>query len=81
MLRAAVAMRVQRLSATHASKIGADARIVGGGPIVLGILRAIDWLSGSLPWPQASFSTEAEAIAWARVELAKRSRSYDAHVH
>lgn len=63
--RRAVAQRTTRLSShPRVGLVSADARIVPNS-LMVGALTAITWLAGSVPWPQRTFSSEAEAIAWA----------------
>jgi len=62
--RAAAAERSQRLKHAHlAERIGADARIVSN-PIVAGAVTVVSWLTGTVPWPQATFSRESDAVDW-----------------
>lgn len=70
--RAAVAERTLALkNGPYVGRIGADGRIVGNA-IVAGAVSVVSWLTGTTPWPQATFSDEAEAIAWCRAKLAGR---------
>ncbi|MFO0696238.1 MAG: hypothetical protein U0230_21920 [Polyangiales bacterium] len=73
--RQAVAERTNRLrSSPHVHKLAADARILSNA-VLAGAVTAVSWLTGSTPWPQASFSSDEDAIAWSRAQLAKHASS------
>jgi hypothetical protein len=67
--RAAVAERTLRLrDAGLDRRLGADARIVSNR-FVAGAVSAVSWITGSTPWPQATFANESEAIRWCMTAL------------
>lgn len=69
--RSAVAERTSRL-VQHPSgrRLAADARIASNA-LTAGAITAVSWLTGAMPWPQGTFTDEAEAIAWARARVAE----------
>ncbi len=56
-------------SAELRASIVCEARIVHS-TVARYVITAFDWLTG-VPWPSASFTTPAEAEAWARRQLAQ----------
>jgi hypothetical protein len=67
--RSAVAERTTRLcKSPSARRIVADARIASNA-IAAGAITAVSWLTGAVPWPQATFTDEQAAIAWTRARV------------
>lgn len=72
--RSAVAARTNRLRELGLGEhIGADARIAPNA-IVAGAIRAVSWLTGAVPWPQGTFTSEDEALAWSEQQLQEGAR-------
>ena len=67
--RSAVAERTTRLkSSPSIGRLVADARIASNA-IAAGAITAVSWLTGAVPWPQATFTDEQAAIAWTRARI------------
>jgi hypothetical protein len=67
--RSAVAERTTRLrESPSARRLVADARIASSA-VTAGAITAVSWLTGAMPWPQATFTDEHAAITWARARI------------